>query len=259
MLRVLNILTTFVAAGLVLALTASSSAAEWGSLKGRFVVDGVPPKPNPLVVTKDQFCIDKKPMNESIVVGDDGSLANAVVYIRQARREKIDVHPDYAAQLSKPVQLDNLGCHFVPHVTLARTGQQIILKNSDPVGHNTKLGTFNQIIPAGSEIPTKIDRGAALPLPVTCSIHPFMNGYVLVQDHPYMAASAENGTFEIKDIPAGKRGFAFWHEAPGPLKNLKVGGGTTDRRGAVELTIKAGETLDLGEIKVPAAALKVGR
>lgn len=259
MLRALNILTTFVAAALVLSLTASSSAAEWGSLKGRFVVDSVPPKPNPLVVTQDQFCIDKKPMNESIVVADDGSLANAVVFIRLARRETIDVHPDYAAQLSKPVQLDNLGCHFVPHVTLARTGQLIILKNSDPVGHNTKVGNFNQIIPAGSEIPTKIDRGSALPLTVNCSIHPFMSGYVLVQDHPYMAVTAEDGTFKIKDIPAGKHEFTFWHEAPGPLKSLKVGGGTTDRRGGVALTIRAGEMLDLGEISLPVASLKAGR
>ena len=40
------------------------------------------------------------------------------------------------------------------------------------------------------------------------------------------------------------------------LKELKLGGGTTDRRGGVELTITAGKTLDLGEIKVPAASLK---
>ena len=175
------------------------------------------------------------------------------------RREKIDVHPDYAAQLSEPVELDNSGCHFVPHVTLVRSGQPILLKNSDPVGHNTKVGMFNQIIPSGNQTLTKIERSAALPLQVSCSIHPFMTGYVLVQDHPYMAASAEDGTFEIKNIPAGKRGLMFWHEVPGSLKSLKIGGGTTDRRGTLELTIKAGETLDLGEIKVPATSLKARR
>jgi hypothetical protein len=248
-----------ITAVLVLLLTSTASAAEWGAIKGRFVVDGPPPKLTPLVVAKDQFCIDKNPANESVLVGDDGSLANVVVYIRLGRRDKIDVHPDFKEKLAEPVVLDNQGCHFVPHVTLVRSGQPLILKNTDPVGHNTNLGGFNQIIPAGGEIKTKRDRAAAVPATVTCNIHPFMKGYMLVQDHPYMATSAEDGAFAIEKIPAGKREFVFWHEAPGGMKDLKVGSGKADRRGVVELAIKAGETLDLGEIKVPAAMLKVGR
>jgi hypothetical protein len=257
--RSLKLCVAFTATLIVISVSAAASAAEWGSVKGRFVVDGQPPKPSPLVVTKDQYCIDLKPVNESVMVGDDGSLANVVVYIRVGRRDKIEVHPDYAAQLDEPAVLDNKACHFVPHVTLLRAGQPIILKNSDPVGHNTNLGVFNQIIPAGGETPTKITRAAALPIPVSCNIHPFMKGYVLVQDHPYMAVSTEDGTFEIKNIPAGKREIVFWHEAPGLMKNLKVGGSTADRRGSVELTIEGGKALDLGEIKVPAASLKTAR
>lgn len=231
-------------------------SADWGSLKGRFVIDGEVPKPAPLTVTKDQFCIDSHPIDESIVVGEEGGLANVVVFVRPGRRDKIDVHPDYAAQMSKPVVLDNVGCHFLPHVTLVRTGQPMSLRNSDPVGHNTNLGVFNQIIPSGSESQTKIDRASPLPIPVSCNIHPFMKGFVLVQDHPYMAVSAADGTFQIENLPAGKRDLAYWHELPGPLKNLKVGKEKTDRRGQAEVTIKAGETLDLGEIAIPAALLK---
>jgi hypothetical protein len=48
----------------------------------------------------------------------------------------------------------------------------------------------------------------------------------------------------------------LWHEASGYLKNLKFKGGATDRRGRAELTIAAGQTLDLGDIKVPASGLK---
>ena len=86
-----------------------------------------------------------------------------------------------------------------------------------------------------------------------------MRGYVLVQDHPYMAVTGEDGQFEIANVPAGKREFTFWHELPGALRNLKVATETADRRGTVELTIKAGETLDLGDVKVPAASLKATR
>jgi hypothetical protein len=239
-------------------VVATASAAEWGSLKGRFVIDGEIPQPSPLVVTKDQFCIDRELMDETVLIGDDGGLANVLVFIRVGRRDKIDVHPDYEPQLSEPVVLDNIGCHFVPHVTLLRSGQPLLLKNSDPVGHNTNAGIFNQIIASGTETPTKIDRAAPLPLPVACNIHPFMKGYVMVQDHPYMAVSSAAGRFEIKNVPAGERQFIFWHEAAGALKKLKVGDGATGRRGDLKLTIPAGGTLDLGEIKVPSDSLSTG-
>jgi hypothetical protein len=146
-------------------------------------------------------------------------------------------------------------------VLLVRVGQPFVIKNSDPVGHNTKAslvanGQFNVTVAAGQETSSPITKAESLPLPVNCNIHPFMEGHILVQDHPYMAVTGEDGTFEIKDLPAGKQEFQLWHEASGYLKNLKFKGGVTDRRGRAELTIKAGETVDLGDIKVPASGLK---
>lgn len=236
----------------------TAHAAGWGSLKGRIVVDGTPPKPAPLVVTKDQFCIDKKPANESVVVGKDNALVNAVVYLRVATGKKVEVNPSYEAKLKEAVTLDNSGCMFVPHVTLVRVGQTLNIKNSDPVGHNTNVAVFafNQTIPTNGQTQVKASTAGALPQPVVCNIHPFMKGYVLAQDHPYMAVTGEDGTFEIKDIPAGKQDFQFWHEAGGYLKDLTLKGGKTDRRGRAELTIADGQALDLGDIKVKASALK---
>lgn len=257
--KLLTVWVLFLSLGTIW-ITDSVMAAEWGSLKGRFVVDGMPPQLPALVVDKDQFCIDSKPINELVVVGDNGGLANAVVYVFLGRRGKIDVHPDYAEQLSDPVMLNNLRCSFHPHIALVRTGQTIDIKNSDPVGHNTKIdgrrNKFNQTIPAGETIEYQAQQTEVTPAPVNCSIHTWMFGHLLVQDHPYMAVSAEDGTFEIKNLPAGDHEFQFWHEAPGNLRDLKLNGGTTDRRGRVELTIPAGETLDLGEIKVPASELR---
>jgi hypothetical protein len=39
------------------------------------------------------------------------------------------------------------------------------------------------------------------------------------------------------------------------MKNMTLTAGKTDRRGRAKLKIAAGETLDLGEIKIPAASL----
>jgi hypothetical protein len=250
----------FVAQTLV-AGAAGAGAAEWGTVKGRFVVDGAPPKLDPLLVTKDQHCIDAKPVNQTVVVGEDGGLANVVVFLRAPRGGKVEVHPDYQAKLSEPAVLDNNGCSFKPHISLVRVGQPFIIKNSDPVGHNTKAslvanGQFNVTIAAGQETKHPLSRPESIPLPVNCNIHPWMQAHIVVQDHPYMAASAEDGTFEIANLPVGKHEFQLWHEASGYLKNVKFKGGTADRRGRATLTIAAGQELDLGDIKVPAASLK---
>jgi hypothetical protein len=136
-----------------------------------------------------------------------------------------------------------------------------VIKNSDPVGHNTNVqlrsnGQTNTTIPANGQSERVLTKGEAVPMPVDCNIHPFMHAFVLVQEHPYMVASAADGTFEIKNVPAGKREFEFWHEGKGRLKKLKYQGGTLSQQGRAQLTVVDGQTLDLGEIKVPASMLK---
>jgi hypothetical protein len=247
--------------GLLVLLTvgAATPAAEWGSLKGRFLIDGTAQKPPALLVNKDQYCINKNPSNEALVVGKDNSLVNVVVFLRPQLGKKVDIHPDYEAKFKEPVVLDNHFCAFKPHILLARVGQKIAIKTSDPpaIGHNTniELFAFNQTVPANG-IEIKDTAAYPLPRPIVCGIHPWMKAHLLSLDHPYMAASGDDGTFEIKNIPAGTNEFQFWHELALYLKNTKFKGGTTDPRGRAKLKIEAGKTLDLGDIKVPASVLK---
>jgi hypothetical protein len=243
-----------------LVFIAVAPAADWGSLKGRFVVDGTAPTPAPVNITKDaEYCGQHKLVNESVLVGKNNSLVNAVVFLRAPLGKKVDVHPDYEAKLKEPVVLDNHFCTFKPHIVLLRVGQKLEIKNSDPppIGHNTKieLFSFNQTVASNGQTEVTDSKDFALPTPVECNIHPWMKAHLVSLAHPYMAASSEDGTFEIKNIPAGQHEFQFWHEAPGYLKNMKLKTGTTDARGRAKLTIAAGQTLDLGDIKVPAKVL----
>lgn len=249
----------------VIALAGLPSAvgAEWGTLTGRFVVEGDAPAQAEVKVTKDvEFCSKFTPMVESIVVGENGGLQNAVVYLNLGRREEVEVHPDYEESATEEAVLDNKGCTFHPHVLLLRSTQPLVIKNSDDVGHNTNIALmrFNQIIAAGGE--TKVSAGRAMrgPSPTSCNIHPWMQAFVFVRDDPYMAVSGEDGTFTIENIPVGERSFVFWHEGAGYLDGVKYEGGATGTsgrtRGRAEVTIVAGETLDLGEIKVAASKLQ---
>ncbi|TWT77514.1 hypothetical protein Pla123a_21750 [Posidoniimonas polymericola] len=244
---------------LPLALVGPAAAVEWGGLKGRFVVDGKPPAPADPQVTADEFCINCQPKQQSVVVGKSGGLANAVVWLRAPRGESLPLPPGDSGKLAEPVELANKNCVFTPHVTLLRAGQTLRITNQDPTGHNTKFdlirnAAFNQLIPASGKISKQFAEAESKPLPVACNIHPFMRGYVLVRDDPYMAVADAEGRFEIALLPAGTHELQFWHET-GYLKNLALPTGETSRRGRAELEVVAGETLDLGDIAVPAELL----
>ena len=256
-----HILRASLSVALVGCLAAAAQAAGWGTIKGKFVVDGAAPKVAAIDASKDAYCVSAKPVDESVMVGKDGALGDVVVFLRVGTGKTVDVNPEYAASKEQTVTLDNKGCSFHPHIALVRTGQPFVIKNSDQTGHNTnatlqKNGNFNALIAAGDEKKMTFTKSEALPMPVNCNIHPFMHGAILIKDDPYMAVSGEDGTFEIKNVPAGKQEFVFWQEIHGYLKDLKYNGGATNKQGRAEVMIEDGKTLDLGEIKVPASALQ---
>ena len=233
-----------------------SLAADWGTLKGQFIDTATVPAPKKLDITKDQdVCTKDNPVDESIVVGKNNGLANVVVMLKPKLGEKVTVSEDALKALPAEVTLDNHGCRFQPHVVGMTTGQKLILKNSDPVGHNSKLEPFanagsNPLIPAGQSVEQKFNVTENLPVKVTCSIHPWMNGWVVVRDNPYFAVSDADGKFEIKDIPTGEFDFVLWQEKGGYLKEIDLGGKkVTLDKGKLKQKIAAGAN-DLGEIKV---------
>jgi plastocyanin len=255
---------TLVLAAMVVISVGSSAAAQaagWGNIKGKFVIDGAAPKAPAIDASKDAFCVAAHPMDESVEVSKDGGVGDIVVFLRVGTGKTVDVHPDFAASKDETVTLDNKGCSFHPHIALVRTGQPFVIKNSDQTGHNTnatlqKNGNFNALIAAGEDKKMTFSKAEALPMPVNCNIHPFMHGFLLVKDDPYMTVSGEDGSFEIKNVPAGKQEFVFWQEVHGYLKDLKYKGGATNKQGRAEVTIEDSKTVDLGEIKVPASALQ---
>jgi len=241
----------------VLATSVTASAADWGTLKGKFVLVGDAGEPAPLNVNKDQeFCGKHKLVDESIVVGDDGALANVFVYLYLKRGKKVDIHPDLAEPSSDPVVLDNKGCRFEPHVALLRTGQPLEVHNSDKgIGHNTnftllKNPPFNEMVTNDSPIKKTMTKAESYPSSAVCSIHPWMKAHVLVRDNPYMAVAGADGSFVIEKIPAGEHEFIFWQESKGNLKKLAVGKSKTSSKGRAKLKIPAGGELDLGVIEV---------
>ncbi len=239
------------AAGLVFS-SVSARAADWGSIKGRFVFDGTPTPPTPIKIDKDvEVCGKHNLMTQDLVVGPDGGVANVVVWVRS----KVKVNPEYKKTADDKIVLDNKNCHFIPHVVGVRVGQTLEIKNSDPVAHNTKIDGLNlqvnPLIPAGAADDEAISLPENLPAHVSCSIHQWMSALLVVRPNPYFAISDEKGNFEIKDLPAGELEFQVWHEHCGYVTKAVINGEDVKwPKGRVTWTIKAGDTTNLGDMKI---------
>jgi hypothetical protein len=47
---------------------------------------------------------------------------------------------------------------------------------------------------------------------VTCDAHPWMTGWLVVTDHPFVAVTDERGAFKIDGVPPGSYQLQIWHE-----------------------------------------------
>jgi plastocyanin len=238
-------------------LVSAAAAEEWGTLKGRFVYSGDAPSPVELKVDKDvEVCGKHKLVNEELLVAADKGVANVVVFVRD---KSVKVHPDAAAAAtSAKVVLDNKDCRFEPHVAFVQAGQNLVVKNSDPVGHNSNIATLknspsNNLIPAGGEATLTFKAAEAIPAQVTCNIHPWMKAWLVVRDNPYAAVSGPDGSFEIANLPVGEIELQLWHEKAGYIGEITVGGkAEKTAKGRKKVKVAAAGT-DLGEMVLNAS------
>jgi len=237
-------------------------ADGWGNLRGRFVFRGAPPQPTKLVITKDlQVCGKGDLFNETLVVNPENKgIQNVVVQLYLKRSDKRPaIHESYAALADAVVHLDNVLCRFDGHVVGVQTSQKLIIRNLDAVGHNTKIDALsntaiNPILAANSQLEHQFTKPERAPVPVSCSIHPWMSGHLLVVDHPYFCITNENGLFEIANLPSGDWFFSAWHEKARYITEVTVDGArVTWARGRFEQPVRDGSVTDMGDIEVEAA------
>ena len=222
------------------AATSEVAASEGvGTLRGKIVFTGaftpLPPLYEKGADVKDPaVCGAVAAPNETILV-KDGGLANVFVYLKKAPKGAA------AAPAEASVFFDQKACVFKPHAMVVRVGQTVNVLNSDSIAHNThtngkKNTSFNSIVSPNETtgVPLVYKQAEQDPISVVCDVHAWMKAYHLPIDHPYAAVSSETGTFEIKDLPAGKHEFKVWHETGGLLEKALV---VTIKPGDNDLTI----------------------
>ncbi|HKD39957.1 MAG TPA: DUF2012 domain-containing protein [Myxococcaceae bacterium] len=204
--------TQRITAAIAGAMVLASGLAFAGAIEGTVSFSGTPPKPQKLNRKSDPVCAKKDFNDESILLSKSGKeLQNVLVRVKTAPAGKAP---------AEDVVVGQKDCMYRPRVQGAVEGQKIKVQNEDPTLHNvhTYEGTktlFNQAQPPGSAAIEK-------PLPKTedvvklkCDVHPWMAAFVVMNKNPYFAVTKEDGTFQIKDVPAGTYTVEAWHEKLG--------------------------------------------
>ncbi|MBC7791265.1 MAG: hypothetical protein H7Z74_15065 [Anaerolineae bacterium] len=110
-------------------------------------------------------------------------------------------------------------CGFQPRVQAAIAGGMLNVISTDPIEHRTRFMSASN----GKTIETILqhDAGAVVPVEtvlrrvgrvlVRSDLHPWMQGWIQVFDHPYFVVTGSSGDFQIDNVPAGRYRLVAWH------------------------------------------------
>ncbi len=215
-------------------IVASVADPHTASVSGTVSFAGYVPEMALLDMSADPVCAElnrKDPKRrEVLVLGDARRIANVLVQIKgglpHTLLERVDSPPDMV------VEFDQGGCQYSPHVFALRVGQTLKILNPDGTLHNvyafSKVNAeFNEAMPKfRTELEKVFDKAEPTPFAIKCDVHPWMNAWAAVFDHPYYAVTGSSGRFTISNLPAGTYELEIWHERiPAQTYVVSVGAG----------------------------------
>ncbi|MBP3954417.1 hypothetical protein J8F10_03820 [Gemmata sp. G18] len=246
-----------------LAADPKAPAGDWGTVKGRIVWDDSAKLPEVREVDFEKAKVGgddlkfftskgKVSYEDWIIDPKSKALQHVFVWLRPDSTDRnpdpLPVHADLKEAKAVEVVMDQEPMGYRPHALALRAGQTLVVKNTSPIFHSLvwtsdNNGDGNRAMPKDSEVKFEKLKAERIPMPFSCAPHPWEKAWVRVFDHPYFALTGPDGRFEIKLAPAGKRRLTVWQET------LGFKGGTAGRFGQ-QVTVEAGATLDLGDLKV---------
>lgn len=204
--------------------SAPVAAAEGGGALGSATVTGevkfVGKAPaNPAIdMSEEPKCravYPTTPHERIVTVNANGTLADVFVYVKSG----LSADAKYAPPAT-PVVIDQKGCMYHPRVFGIMVGQPLEIENSDPLLHNIKaMGKanrpFNISQPAAGMTTDRTFSKPEVMLPFECNVHGWMHAFAGVLPHPFFSTTGADGTFTIKNLPAGTYTIEAWQEKYG--------------------------------------------
>ena len=199
----------------IVLIAACTLQAPAGEITGTVKWEGPPPPRRALKMDADPVCLEKNSgaevLSESIIVGENGGLANVYVHVISGLPEKTYDTPKEAATL------DQKGCLYLPHVLGVMVDQPVKFVNSDGILHNVNVQAennrgFNLGMPKGTTEAEKTFSREEYMVGLKCNVHPWMTAYIAVSSHPFFAVTGEDGSYKITGLPPGTYELEAWQE-----------------------------------------------
>ncbi|MAG54850.1 MAG: hypothetical protein CMJ83_01010 [Planctomycetes bacterium] len=187
----------------------SEQLAQGSPVGGLVLYSGKTPKRPGINMGADHYCkaSHQNPVaTERIVVETvDGRLRLRDVFVHVTKGLE-----EFTFEWVKDeLVIDQQGCVYVPHVAGVRLRQPVKFLNSDATSHNVNTAKaskqgFNKTTPTkGSSYHWQF-RTEELDILAKCDIHPWMQAWLHVVDHPYFAVTSPNGSWAFpKPLPPG--------------------------------------------------------
>jgi len=188
--------------------------AQAATITGRVAFTGAHPPAQRIDMGAEPTCAAKHPngaFTETVVVNDNGTLRNVFVYVKSGLPANLTFPVP-----STPVEIDQDGCMYTPHVFGIQVGQTLNIKNADGLLHNIKARPtinrpFNVSQPTSMTTPRSFT-AAEVMVPLECNVHSWMNAFVGVRSDPYYSVTGADGAFNIGRLPAGTYTIEAWSE-----------------------------------------------
>lgn len=218
------------------------------TITGMVNFQGTAPSAETIDMSEEPACAEKHTdgaTRERVVAGD-GTLGNVFVYVKDGLGDRT------FPTSTEPVELDQDGCIYHPHVLAIQTNQEMVIKNSDGILHNINTQpTVNQGFNVSQPVEMETTRTFSSPevmIPVKCDVHGWMEAFIGVQSHPYMAVTSADGTFRLENLPPGTYTIEAWHELYGTqTQTVTVGAQETGEVTFQYSSDMAGRPVPLGE------------
>lgn len=186
-----------------------------GSIRGKVHIGDAIPLVKRVPIFKNQKICGESFRDIPLVQASGDGLLNTVVYLENISSGK----PFRAA--AKKITINQLGCRFIPHLSVMVNGGEVEVINSDQILHNihtyemagrSNFSTFSVSQPQRGDIVTKkIELKRSVSMRVMCDAHDFMRGYIFVARNPYYAVVDSDGEFFIDNVPPGTYTIKTWH------------------------------------------------
>lgn len=206
-----------------------------GSITGKVSFQGTKPKVARIMMDQDPVCVEKhggQPVYaEDGELNSNGTLPNVFVYVKAGAEKYTFATP------STPVELDQDGCMYKPHVLGIMVGQTLSILTKDATTHNihpmpkdNREWNMSQA-PNAAPLDQKFSRPEIM-IPVKCNQHPWMRAYIGVTKNPFFAVTGSDGTYTIEGLPPGDYTIEAW----------SAGFGSGEVRQELKVTVGAKES-----------------